>query len=149
MGTVWAVPAGDGEPRKIRGGNDIAVDPLGRDLLIALTEPAGVRLIRLPISGGSEQVVPVLTALRLAPGDILSGHAIGRDGRIAVRVAPTATWFWPAAIFDPATGRVERIPGGDQADMLSSGWANDGRLVTLAQRIRGNLWRFRPETEAR
>ena len=101
----------------------------------------------MPISGGSEQVVPLPSDLRLAPV-ALSGHAIGRDGRIAMRVTPTDTWFWPAAIFDPATGRVERIPGSDQADMLSSGWANDGRLVTLAQGVRGSLWRFSQENKA-
>lgn len=147
-GTVWAVPAGDGEPRKIRGGNGVAVDPRGRELLISLNEPAGVRLIRVPISGGSEQAVPL-------PGDLslsttpLGGNAIGQDGRIAVRVTPIDSWFWPAAILDPATGRVVRVPGGNEADMLSPGWAKDGRLVTLALRVQGSLWRFRPENEAR
>ena len=148
-GTVWSVPAGDGEPRKIRGGNAVAVDPRGRDLLIALNETAGVRLIRMPIAGGSEQVVPLPSNLRLTSPIALSGNAIGQDGRIAVRVAPMDSWFAPAAIFDPATGRVVRIPGADQADMPSSGWANDGRLVTVAFGARGSLWRFRPENEAR
>jgi serine/threonine protein kinase len=147
-GTVWAVPAGDGEPRKIRGGNGVAVDPRGRDLLVSLNEPAGVRLIRMPISGGSEQLVPLPSDLRLSPTP-LGGNAIGRDGRITVRVTPIDTWFWPAAIFDPATGRVVRVPGGDQADMAAPGWANDGRLVTVAARVQGSLWRFRPENEAR
>jgi hypothetical protein len=64
-------------------------------------------------------------------------------------VTPIDSWFWPAAIFDPETGRVVRVPGGDQADMLSPAWANDGRLVTLALRVQGSLWRFRPENEAR
>ncbi len=147
-GTVWAVPAGDGEPRKIRGGNGVAVDPRGRELLISLNEPAGVRLIRMPISGGSEQAVPLPDDLRLSTTP-LGGNAIGQDGRIAVRVTPIDTWFWPAAIFDPATGRVQRVPGGNQADMLSPGWATDGRLVTLALSAQGSLWRFRPENEAR
>ncbi len=147
-GTVWAVPAGDGEPRKIRGGNGVAVDPRGRDLLVSLNEPAGVRLIRMPIAGGSEQVVPLPSDLRLSP-TALSSNAIGRDGRIAVRVTPIDTWFWPAVIFDPATGRVQRVPGGDRVDMLSAGWANDGRLVTLALSVRGSLWRFSPENAAR
>jgi eukaryotic-like serine/threonine-protein kinase len=148
-GTVWAVPAADGEPRKIRGGNDIAVEPHGLDLLIALTEPGGVRLIRRPISGGSEQVVPLPGDLRLAPVDALNSNAIGRDGHIAMRVAPMDSWYWPSVIFDPATGRVDRIPGSDQADLVEAGWANDGRLVTVAQGVRGSLWRFRPESEAR
>jgi hypothetical protein len=87
--------------------------------------------------------------LRLSPYATLSGNAIARDGRIAVRVTPIDSWFGPAVIFDPATGRVERIPGGDQADMTSPGWANDGRLVTMAMHTRGSLWRFRPENEAR
>ncbi|MGH9255572.1 MAG: protein kinase domain-containing protein [Vicinamibacterales bacterium] len=146
-GTVWAVPAGDGEPRKIRGGNGVAVDPRGRDLLITLNEPAGVRLIRMPISGGSEEVVPLPSELRPAPA-ALSGNAIGRDGRVALRVAPIDSWFWPAAIFDPATGRVQRISG-DQIDMVSAGWAHDGRLITVAQGVQSSLWRFRPENEAR
>jgi hypothetical protein len=147
-GTVWAVPAGDGEPRKIRAGNGVAVDPRGRDLWITLNEPAGVRLIRVPIAGGPEQLVPVPLPgdLRLAAAS-LSRHSIGPDGRIAMQVA--GSWFWPAVIFDPATGRVQRIPGGDQADMSPPGWADDGRLVTVAVRYQGSLWRFRPENEAR
>jgi hypothetical protein len=147
-GTVWSVPAGDGEPRKIRGRNGVAVDPRGRDLLITRNEQARVRLIRVPISGGSEQEVPLPSDVRLAPLETLSGNAIGQDGRIAVRVAPVDSWFWSAVIFDPATGRVQRVPG-DQGDMPSPGWASDGRLVTIASRVQGSLWRFRPENQAR
>ena len=147
-GTVWSVSAGDGEPRKIRGGNGVAVDPRGRDLLISLNETAGVRLIRVTISDGSEHAVPLPSDLRLAP-TALSSNAIFKDGRIAVRVVPVDSWFAPAAIFDPATGRVQRIPAGGQADMPSPGWASDGRLVTVALGARGSLWRFRPENEAR
>jgi hypothetical protein len=147
-GIVWSVPAGDGEPRKIRGGNGVAVDPRGQDLLITANETGGVRLIRMPISGGSEQALPLPSDLRLV-GDALTGHAIDRDGRLAVRVAEIDSWFAPAAVFDPATGRVQRIPAGGLADMPSPGWANDGRLVTIAYRARGSLWRFRPETEVR
>jgi hypothetical protein len=144
-GTVWSVPAGDGEPRKIRGGNGVAVDPRKGDLLITLNEPAGWRLIRMPVAG-SEQVVRLPSDPLLQLMD-LSGNAIGQDGRIAVKLADG--WFWPAAIFDPATGRVERIPGWGQADSYSSGWAKDGRLVTMALQSGGSLWRFRPENEAR
>jgi hypothetical protein len=147
-GTVWSVPAGDGEPRKIRGGNGVAVDPRGQDLLITANETGGVRLIRMPISGGSEQAVPLPSDLRLVV-DALTGNAIARDGRVAVRVAEIDSWFAPAAVFDPATGRVQRIPAGGQADMVFPGWANDGRLVTIAFRAQGSLWRFRPENEER
>ena len=59
------------------------------------------------------------------------------------------SWYWPSVIFDPATGRVQPIPGGDQADMVEASWAYDGRLVTVAQGVRGSLWRFTPENEAR
>ena len=130
-GTVWSVPAGDGEPRKIRGGNGVAVDPRGRDLWITLNEPAGARLIRMPISGGSEQVVPLPSDLRLALHDPQWPRDRSRRPHCCEGGADDS-WFWPAGIFDPATGRVERIPGGDQADMTSPGWANDGRLVTMA-----------------
>ena len=147
-GIVWSVRAGDGEPRKIRGGNGVAVDPRGQDLLITANETGGVRLIRMPISGGSEQAVPLPSDLRLVV-DALTGNAIAQDGRMAVRVAEIDSWFAPAAVFDPATGRVQRIPAGGQADMTSPGWANDGRLVTVAFRKTGSLWRFRPENEAR
>lgn len=148
-GTVWAVPADDGEPRMIRGGNSVAVDPRGQYLIIQVNETAGVRLVRLPIDGGAEETVRVPPSVRLAASFSLGANAINRDGRIAVRLAPTDSWFWPAAILDQATGRVERIPGGDQADMMLPGWASDGSLVTYAALLSGNLWRFRPESEAR
>jgi len=82
-GTVWAVPAGDGEPRKIRGGNSVAVDPRGQDLLISLNETAGVRLIRMSIAGGSEQAVPVPNDLRLAPIATLNNPRLkARDSEV-------------------------------------------------------------------
>jgi hypothetical protein len=85
--------------------------------------------------------------LRLSPTP-LAGRAVRDDGRIAVRIAPLDSWFRPAAVFDPATGRVQRIPG-DQVDMPNPAWSKDGRLVTNAQAVQGVLWRFRREDDAR
>jgi hypothetical protein len=56
-----------------------------------------------------------------------------------------ASWFWPAAILDPKTGRLAIVPPGLAYDMLSAGGDAQGRVVTVALGLESSLWRFRPE----
>jgi Tol biopolymer transport system component len=143
-GTVWALNPPDGAPRRIRGGDGVAVAPDGRSLVVMLSEANGIRLVRHHLVGSdaTDESIP-LVGYRLSPWPIAS-NAVGRDGRLVVRVATPDSWFWPAAILSPRTGGVDVLPQGDAADMLVPGWDTQGRVVTIASFTRSTLWRFKP-----
>jgi hypothetical protein len=54
------------------------------------------------------------------------------------------SWFWTAAVFDPETGEVRRVPLTLQADVPSPAWTADGRIIAATYTVRSSLWRFRP-----
>ena len=142
-GSLWTIAADDGEPRRIRGADSVAVSPDGRELIIVLNEAAGIRLVRRALPSGEEHDVPIHGDVRLTPWPI-APNAIYRSGQIAVRVTKKDTWFWPAAILDPRTGNVEVLPEASTTDMLTPGWDSKGRVVTVAKVTRSTLWRFQP-----
>jgi hypothetical protein len=99
---VWAIPAENGEPRRVHAGDSVAVDPGGQSLVVILLEKETMRLVRVSLTGGPDAVIPLdpQTQLRLAPSG-LTPNAVAPDGRVAVRVVSKDVWFWPAAILDP------------------------------------------------
>jgi dipeptidyl aminopeptidase/acylaminoacyl peptidase len=141
-GGLWTVNSADDTPRRIRSGDGVAVTPDGRALIVMLNEAGGIRLVRHELAGGKEENIP-LAGLRLSPWP-LAPNAAAPDGRLAVRVTLPDSWFWPAAIFDPRTGRTDLLPEAAAADMLMPGWDAQGRLVTIATFTRSTLWQFRP-----
>jgi len=143
--TVWAIPATDGQPRQIGPGDGVAADPNGKDLIVELHEKEGVRLVKVPVSGGAEEPIPLRSALRLAPVGIGS-NAIGKDGRALLTIAAPDSWFYGAAILDPRSGKLDRIPLSFTGDLLGLGWQCDGRILTSGWPIKARLWRFRPLT---
>ena len=140
-GSLWTVSRPDEAPRRIRTGDGVAVTPDGKHLVVMLNEAAGIRLVRHDLQSGKEEDIP-LSGLRLSPWP-LAANAIARDGRLAVRVILPDSWFWPAALLDPRTGRTELLPESAAADMLMPGWDTQGRIVTIATFTRSTLWRFR------
>jgi hypothetical protein len=141
-GVIWAVPVDGNPPRQLHPGEAVAVDPHGKYLVAWVREPAGAKLVKLSLEGQPPGLIPMpaegpqLAAMPLAP------HAIGRDGRIAVRVV--SSWYWDAAVLDPSKGRLEFPPWDRDKDMMDAAWDTSGRLVTLAHSTRSSLWRFRP-----
>ncbi len=142
-GRIWSVPAVGGTARAIRDGDGVAVDPHGKYLVVQLNESSAVRLIKMPLDGGNETPIAINSALPLSSLPIAAG-AIGPDGRIAVRLAPPAAWFWPAGILDPATGRIEPIPTEKELDVADPQWDANGRIVSLTEALSATLWRYRP-----
>jgi len=111
---------------------------------VRLDEREGVRLVRMPLAGGSERPVHVEgDALLVSGNNPLSPAAVGADGRILVQVEVGSEWFWPAAVLDPRTGRLEILKIGYPADMHAPGWTVDGKVVFVAKPFRSSLWRFR------
>lgn len=142
-GSVWAMAAMDGTPRRLGPGDSVAADPNGRDLIIQLIEKEGVRLVRLPVSGGPEQAISFRGAVRLAPAPI-GPSATGRDGRIVLSGFAADSWFYNAAILDPKSGKLEKIPLNFTGDMFGAGWQSDGRIFSTGFPLKATLWRIRP-----
>jgi hypothetical protein len=140
-GEIWSMALDGGEAKKFRAGDSLAIDPSGTSAFVRLNDPDGARLIRVPLDGGDEQAVPLQPEFRHAPAPI-SPSAVAKDGRIAIRVMSRDSWFWPAAILDPRSGKVALLPGAPDADMRLPSWTEDGRLITTAMGMRSKLWKF-------
>ena len=108
-------------------------------------EKEGVRLVKVPVSGGAEEPIPLRSDLRLAPVN-MGSKAIAKDGRALLTIAAPDSWFYGAAIFDPRSGKLDRIPLKFTGDMLGLGWAADGRILASGWPTKGRLWRFRSLT---
>ena len=146
--TVWAVPAtDDGEPRRIGPGDCVVADPNGKDLIVQLREKAGVRLVRVPVSGGAEEPIPIQGSLRLSPTN-MSSDSIGKDGRALVAITTPDDWFYGAGILDLRSGKLDKIPLNFTGDVISMGWQSDGRIISGGWPTKSKLWRFTPETAA-
>jgi hypothetical protein len=143
-GVVWAVPADDGEARKILRGDFVAVDPHGQYLVIQSNDKDTVRLRRVSLSGGPDTDIPIRSELRIAPDSGLAPNAIHPDGRILVRVVSRESWFWPPAILDPKTGVLTPVLTDWKTDYTLSGWSATGDIVGVVWTVRSRLWRFRP-----
>jgi tRNA A-37 threonylcarbamoyl transferase component Bud32 len=141
-GQIWRLAVTGGTPERFTAGTGIAVDPRGRDLVVQRISDAGVHLFRVPLDGGPEQEIRVRGDLRLAPFPIHPA-GVGPDGRIVLGVVSPSAWFWPAAILDPSTGKLELTPSGLAYDMTPQ-WAADGSIVSSALPLEARLWRLAP-----
>jgi hypothetical protein len=141
--TIWAVPTTDGQPRRIGPGDAVSEDPNGKDLIVQLREKDGVRLVRVPVSGGTEEPIPIRSTLRLAP-IYLGSHAIGKNERALMAIATPDNWFYSAGILDLHTGILDRIPLNSIGDLMGMSWQPDGKILSTLWPIKGKLWRFRP-----
>jgi eukaryotic-like serine/threonine-protein kinase len=146
--TVWAVSAtDDGQPRRIGPGDSVVANPKGKDLMIQLREKDGVRLMRVPVSGGQEEPIPIQSPLRLAPVN-MGSDSIGKDGRALLSITTPDDWFYGAAVLDMRSGKLEKIPLIFTGDLIQMGWQTDGRIIANGWPTISKLWRFTPETPA-
>jgi hypothetical protein len=83
------------------------VDPAGKYLIVQITEASIIHLFRGPLNGGAEQEIRITGEER--PAFAIGPDAVGKDGRILMPLG-ASTWHWPAAVIDPSSGRVSRIP---------------------------------------
>ncbi len=139
---VWTIDADGGQPRQIGPGDAVAPDSNGRDLVVQLIENEGVRLMRVPVSGGPGEPIPIQGPLRVSP-TLMGPNAVGRDGRVVVSVASADYWFYGTGILDPRSGKLQRVPINFVGDLLGPGWQDDGRILTTGWPLKSSLWRFR------
>jgi eukaryotic-like serine/threonine-protein kinase len=145
-GAIWSMPAAGGARRKIGEGAAVAVDPAGR-YVVAQVIGDGVKLQKIPLDGGKPEAIPVRDETPISI-NLIAPNAVAADGRVLVEIVSRASWFWPAAILDPRTGRFNVVPPGMGYDMVSAGWDAQGRVVTVALALESSLWRYRPQHEA-
>jgi hypothetical protein len=129
-GMIWAVDLATQKKWSVHVGESAAFDRQTSTLLIAVSETSRIRLVREPLTGGSEQEVPYPRDLMLATPDTLTPGAVATDGRIAMRFSG-GSWFWRTAVLDPRTGRVEVAWPSIEADTHVAGWTDDGQLAKL------------------
>jgi dipeptidyl aminopeptidase/acylaminoacyl peptidase len=141
--TVWGIPATGGQPRRIVPGEALAADPNGKDLIVQLQEKEGIRLMRVPVSGGAELPIPFQGSLRQT-FSFLSPNAIGKDGRVLLTVASADSWFFGPALLDLQSGKVNRISLKFTGDVVAPEWLDDGRILAVGRPTKVTLWRFRP-----
>ncbi len=139
---VWSIPAADGSPRKIGAGDSIAVDPNDIELIVQLNERE-VCLARVLIAGGEPRSIPFHSDLRLT-GGVLAANAVRGDGRIVFSASSKDSWFYGAAVLDPKTGAVEKVPLTDTGDIFAPGWGRNGRIIASGSPFKSTMWRFRP-----
>ena len=101
-------------------------------------------MFKLAIAGG--ELVPIqldLNGLQLYPLP-LAPNAVALDGRVVFPVDTPDSWFEIAAVIDPATGRVEKVPLTFSGDIHGPGWTKDGRILATGLPTQSSIWRFRP-----
>ena len=142
-GSIWGVLVEGGAPRKLHPGNGVAASPDGLELVVQMNEKEGVRLVRVPISGGPDQPIPVSSDLRLSTTPI-AGSAVGRDGRVVVSVSARDGLSAGPAILELSSGKLERVPVSFEGDVIPSTWGINGSLLGMGVATKSDLWRFRP-----
>ena len=145
-GSLFSIDVESGVPRKLRPANGVALDPRpdAPGLIVQVNENDGVKLVRVPFSGGSELSVLFASPLRIAPIPI-SGAAVGPDGRIAVTVTSPDSLFRGVGVLDPVAATLERLPVVFDGDIQYPAWGRDGSLLAVGVSLRSSLWRFQPQ----
>jgi eukaryotic-like serine/threonine-protein kinase len=138
---VWAIPVAGGAPRKLRAGISVAIDPSGKVLVIGASEEGRLRLYRVPLDGGAEQMIPESADVR--PSGLLQSGSLARDGRL-VMPASSSFWWDPAAILDTRTGEAHRLTLDYVTDFKTLSWTPDGQIMALGMQLRSELWKFQP-----
>jgi hypothetical protein len=144
-GYIWSLPVAGGEPRKLGPGDAVAFDPHTGSLVVKLNGENRVQLVRMPASGGVQVPIPIRSELQVPAYGAIGPHGVRMDGHIALPIVSRDSWFWGAAILDPATGNMRRIPLRYDVDIASLNWNQKGKLVVGGQLFRSSIWRFRPE----
>ena len=143
-GSIWSVPASGGDARQLGAGDAVAFDPRHRNLIVQLNGQR-VRLVRMPVSGGAVEPIPMNSDLQIPANSILGPNAVRSDGQIVVSIASKDSWFYGAAVLDPESGTLRRIPLRYDGDLFSLSWNQRNEIVAGGFLMRGSIWHFRPE----
>jgi hypothetical protein len=141
-GRVSSISTDDGSPRVIHAGAGVAVDPLGRYIVIQIRDAGETQLLKWPLPDGPGEPIRPSGGFRFAPASI-AGHAVARDGRIAVKIASNGSWYWALGILDARTGAIDKLAPDEHRDMFG-GFTATGSILLVSDPTLAGLWRFRP-----
>jgi hypothetical protein len=141
QGTIYSMPEDGGPPVRFAEGDDLAIAPSGR--LLVIHNSKGMVRVQLP-SGVAEPIV-LPPGMRLASVQ-LSPSAIDREGRILVSVVTPDNFDYKPAII--AGGKVTVISTDRPGDNLVPGWTPDGNVIAVHDVLRSELWRFTKITKS-
>ncbi|HTQ10199.1 MAG TPA: protein kinase, partial [Fimbriimonadaceae bacterium] len=134
-GAIYSMPEGGGPPVRLAAGDDLAIAPSGR--LLVIHDSKGMARIPLPSGVAEPIVLPAgirLAAVRLSPS------AIDREGRILLSVVTPDEFDYKPAIIEG--GKVTVISTDRPGDNLVPGWTPDGDVISVHDVLRSELWRF-------
>ena len=134
--TIYSMPDTGGPPVRLAEGEDLAIDPAGRMLVIHNSK--GIVRIQLP-SGAAEPIV-LPAGIRLAAVN-LSASAINQKGLILLNVVTARDFDYQPAIADGR--RVTAVSVDRRGDTLVPGWTPEGDVIAMHDLLRSELWRFR------
>jgi hypothetical protein len=138
-GMIWSIPATGGNATKLGTGDAVSYDPSREDLVVYFFEQT-VRLARMPTTGGPTEPLQLPNDVRI---DALVGPAsIRRDGQIVFTALNPGSWFLGAAIFDPKSRTLDKVPLRYDADLFSLSWNQNNEILAGAFLFRSNVWRF-------
>ena len=147
-GAIWAQPVAGGDPKRITDGIDVVIDSKGQYLYVKQAAKGALKIVRMPVSGGSAEELPVPPGYHVADPK-LSPAAVDDKGRILVSVISNHKFYYDTAILDPATKSFTLVPRGVDGDNAGAGWTPDGRILLVAQRYLLSLWRYQRSKDLR
>lgn len=139
-GGIWAQPVAGGEPTRIADGEDVVVDPTGQHLYVKRSRNGAVTMFRLSIRGTDAEELPLPPGYQLGFPP-LSPAAVDARGRVLVTVL-SQSFYYKAAVLDPATRSFTVIPIAIEGDVAGAGWAPDGRVLADGDRYLLTLWHY-------
>ncbi len=64
-----------------------------------------------------------------------------------VAVASKDSWFYGAAVLNPESGTLRRIPLRYDGDLFSLSWNQKNEIIAGGFLMRGSIWHFRTEPQ--
>ena len=137
---VWSIPAGGGAPSTVGEADSVAAG--SGEVVMEVDAGDGYHLVRAPLSGREPVKVP-MSSHAVLTGGTLHPAAVGRGGRVLVRVNQPDEWFYRLATVDLNSGRLNLIPVDYDGDIWTAGWTPDGNIVATGLSYSFTLWQMR------
>src|SRR5262249_4238111 len=136
-GSISSIPASGGDAHRLGLGDAVVFDRRHGSLIVQLNEKEGIRLVRMPVTGGPLEVIPVHGGLEIPASQAFGPDAVRADGKIVISVQSNDSWFWGVAVLDPETGNIRKIPLRYDGDLTYPSWNQKNEIVADGFPFRG------------